>query len=129
MRKWWLLVLVGFPVIVSALILIYFRSVNQMYKYAVTRQQMVMVGERLKVYYQRRGVFPVDARPYLVGESLPITDQWGEPYLIEITTDRFSITSLGSDHHTGGAGTATDIVVKWRRGTEKLTVISADIHP
>ena len=88
-----------------------------------------MMGERLKDYYERKGVFPVDTRQYLVGEGFPVTDQWGYPHLIETTADQFSITSLGSDHQIGGVGYATDIVVRWQRGAENLTVISANIQP
>ena len=128
MRKWSLFALAALLVL-GALILIGLRSVNQTYKYAVTRQHMVIMGESLKEYRQKKGVLTVDARQYLVSEGFSVTDEWGYPYLIEATTDQFSITSLGSDHEVGGVGYATDIIVRWQRGAESLTVISADIHP
>jgi type II secretion system (T2SS) protein G len=90
---------------------------------------MAIVGESLKEYYQKKGVLPVDARQYLASEGFSVSDEWGYPYSIANTTDQFSIASLGSDHQIGGVGDATDIIVRWRQGTENLTIISADIHP
>jgi hypothetical protein len=90
---------------------------------------MVMVGERLKDYWESKGALPADIHQYLVKEGFRLTDQWGYPYLIEATTNQFQITSLGSDHRRGGVGDATDIVVRWQQGAEKLNVSSAGISP
>jgi len=88
-----------------------------------------MMGDRLMDYYHSKGVLPASIRQYLVDEGFRLTDEWGNPYTIEASSERFSISSWGSDHRIGGVGDATDIVVRWQADSKGLTVNSADIQP
>jgi hypothetical protein len=104
------------------------QSVNQRYKYAITKACMMEAGELLRSYYQQHGEGPNAAFDYLVKNGVPVNDQWLRRLHLVVLSDGFQLVSYASDGESGGKGCAADIMVQWTVGEQGLRVVGTEIR-
>lgn len=119
----------GILVLIIAGGVLYLERVSNIYRYAGTRATLVDIGQALREYRANRGPFPARLQIRDLGGDFPERDAWENPLLLQVTSDSFTITSLGRDGVKGGAGFAQDLIASWERGQMETKIDSADYSP